>query len=445
MVGKAEQILNETFNSTLSEWTTDTDNYLNNGKVISEVFKEAVYNIDVYAAMGHYNFDKKTKRNTNGFKPTMFYQPRFIDGNLNTAFPVSYYDDNANEIHPVNNGFLFGGSINIPIGRVKTIEFEVEIIDRPTFIVISTLASLGIILSVICFVWLVVDFPFSSDPVKIRWSVFKHQDIAMTIGLTIFLTSVLATPNGQKRENVETNYICQGILLVIGLSIMTTATIWKILKTNPANRDGTVKRKLDYICWLWPLIQTTLIVAFVGVGSFAGIKAIHLESFYSGDRNTVYKPCRYQYGTDFLTKSGSASFGLFIAIAILNVLALLFCLFKSYRCLKLLKSVVHRHPNGTDADLLYQLEDFKMASIGVVFITTLICGTVLIGLISINYPNQIVLLIPISVLTISFGLILINFLAKFTSHEIKAGRRSQISHFKRSSGQSRRNTIRKPK
>ena len=72
VVGKAEQILNERFNSTLSEWTTDTDNFRDNGYVISEVFKDAIYEANSYGTLGYYNFDKQTRRNSNGFKPNMF-------------------------------------------------------------------------------------------------------------------------------------------------------------------------------------------------------------------------------------------------------------------------------------------------------------------------------------------------------------------------------------
>ena len=420
-LNEAEAFLNDQFNSSLSEWTTDSRNYAEHGEVISSVIQRAIYNVNVFGAMGHYKFNQHTKRNSDGFKPNMFYQPRYQKNGDIITYPVSYYDDNAFEIHKLNGGFLFGGSKTIPKGYVTNVPYEVDLISQPVFIALCVLAALAISMTIFFISTLILSDKLSlfSESVQNRMKIFKNQDLLKAVGLIVFLSSVLATPNGTKGGNqIILHYACQAFLLATGHSLVVGATIWKTQKAKPLRvtvHHRTCSCQI-IVLLLWLICQVALIGTFIGIGSFGKIKIFHLESYYSADKNTVYKPYRYQYGTDFLTQAGPASFGIFIAIMFSNVLAMLFCIFESYRTLKLLKNEISRHHYDDRNELA--LGDFKTSTVSLVANSVMICGIVFIGCLLSSQPNAITLLVSISVLAISISTIVIEFSTKLATQTI---------------------------
>ena len=418
-VGKAEEILNRQFNSTLSEWTANPQRNVEANSQISAIFKEAIYKIDVNASIGHYNFDKLTQHNTNGFKPITFYQPRYRkDGSLNKAYPVSYYDDNTKTIHSVNGGFLFSRTKNIPKASAIEVEYEVEMVDMPTFIVLSVVAAFVISIAVFFIAVLLEGLKalIEKEWVSVRFQTFKWQDIMKLIGLIVLLSSVFATPHGATGGKITTNYACQAFLLSTGLAMIAAATIWKIekAKTLKQSENQNSKGENKFLAFIWLLVQIGLIAAFIANRPFSRITTSQLESYYSDDKNTVFRPYRYQYGPDFLRESGPWSFGLFISIALSNVLVILLSIFEGYRTLSMLRLNQSRF-RSINAKTVYSMEDFKMMLVSLIFSFILFCAIILIGLISMTDPNRLVLVTSVSVIIVSFFTISVEFASKFKS------------------------------
>ena len=416
--------MNKDFNSTLSEWHENPERNVETDSQLSAIFKEAIYNIEVNAASGYYNFDKRTKQNTNGFTPITYYQARYqTDGSLQKALPVSYYDHNDKTFHSVNGGFLFGRSKKIPIASPIEVEYEVEMVKMSTCIILGIIAAL--IVS-ICLVFVAILFGklkalTVKESVSVRFQTFKWQDMMKIVGLVVFLSSVFATPHGTRGVEITTNYICHSFLLTIGLALITSGTIWKIEKAKCLKKSGIVinKKESKIMVLIWLFVQIGLIVAFIANGPFSRIEIAHLKGHYSDDKNAVFRPFRYQYGPDFLSQSELVSFGLFIAIALSNVLVMLFCIFEAYRTLSMLKLKMAQYRN-VKAEIIYSMEDFKMTFVSLVFSFILFCAIALIGVILMSQPDRLVLLASASVIIVSSFIISVEFVPKFKDMSVRA-------------------------
>ena len=123
-INEAEKVLKNKFNSTLADWTTESVNFAKNSGFIARILRQGVHNIDVHGATGYYNYDSVTLKNSNGFKPSIFYQLRYkqskqTNQNQNLQrISVSFYKSNEDLFVPMNGGFLFGGTKDIPSDNV---------------------------------------------------------------------------------------------------------------------------------------------------------------------------------------------------------------------------------------------------------------------------------------------------------------------------------------
>ena len=419
VVGEAEQILNKKFNSTLSEWTTDSVNFRENGQIISNVFKEAIYQIEVHGTLGFYDFNKETKANTEGLKPNMFYQARlYSNGTFQKAIPVVYYDDNGKSFHTLNGGFLFGESKAIPAGSVKYISYELEIISKPVFLALCILSILEI--AVVMFLILTATGTLvcmkTDAHVKQRFEAFKYQDLTMAIGTIFYLSSVFATPHGKLANNVKVYYICHALLMATGFSIVGAGLIWKLqearkfINPNPSTKwKQMITTKIPI---LWILFQVTLIAVFIGLGSFDNIQAVDLETFYSKDKTIIYKPYRYEYGIDFFKNAGKTATAVFIVLFASSVVVFSELVFHSYRVVRIMKIQSARF-YFENVNSFHAKEDFTLTLNTLMFSSVLLSG---IGFLSFGFmsdPSKLVFVSPIAVLAISLAIIIGIYLPKF--------------------------------
>ena len=421
VVGEVETILNEKYNSTLSEWTTDSQNYHEHGEVIVNVFKEAMFKVDVRGTAGLYNFDEVSQKNTKGLKPIMFYQSRYDEhGKFLEAVPASYFNDNDGKFYQLQDGFLFNGSTKIPAGSVKRVSYEVEILQHHIFIVFAVFASFGIFL-VICNIFIVFGkrriLSESQLHIDKRYEAFRRQGLGISMGLIVLLASLFVVPTGTQGTLVTTFYSCHAFLISTGFAIILASLIWKLQQVKSFIESRNFNRnswRTIFIPILWVLFQVSLISTLIGTGLFTQIDRVQIDSSYSLDKTVVYKAYLYQYGTRFLSATDTTSIALIIAISSSTVVVLAYCVFQSYRICKLLKiqSAMFYNEN---VDVHHAKEDIMMTLNTFIVISTLLCGTGLIAFILKSNAPALILVSSVSTIVLSFSIVILEFIAKFSA------------------------------
>ena len=415
-VNEAEQILQERYNSTLSQWTTDTNNFIGNGDFISNVFREAIYNIDVFGAMGRYNFDKMTKRNSNGFKPTMFFQRRYQDKEKTKLelLPVTYFEKIFVDM---NGGFKFGGKTDVPVDAPKEIYLEKEIIPQAVYIFLCVLAIFGILLALFFFLALFCDQIRSkhSQSILLRLDCFKLEDATILVGIIILFSSVFATPNGKRGGKVSQFYESHIFLLVSGFSIIMAGIFGKIRKSKKiATSNQNTSVRYHKLAIIWPIFQIALIASLVGIGTFSQLETINVGSHYSADATIVYKDFLLEIPSNQLLEN-NRSLGLVAVILCSNALAILYCLIACHSSLRIMKAKLK---SGNDPELLITFQDFKMASQAVYCFSILICGIVLISLTTMRQKNgSLVIISSVAAATCALAFLMIIFCPKLFAKE----------------------------
>ena len=78
VLNEAERLLISN-NDSLINWSVGSDNFQENGQLISDIFKEAIFNVKVVGMRGIYGFDREPTLNSRGFTPIKieqtFFQP----------------------------------------------------------------------------------------------------------------------------------------------------------------------------------------------------------------------------------------------------------------------------------------------------------------------------------------------------------------------------------
>ena len=329
-----------------------------------------------------------------------------------------YYDDNGKSFHELNGGFLFGGSKTIPAGSVKYIKYELEIISKPVFLAFCILSILEITVIVFLITVSLGKLPNITldNHLRQRFKAFKCQDLAMAIGIIIYLTSVFATPHGELANNIKVYYICHAFLLATGFSIAQAALIWKLQEARyliePSHCLRWKRRTGLHIPIFWIIFQVTLIAVFIGLGPFDNIQAVDLETFYSKDKTIIYKPYRYEYGIAFFKNAGKTATAIFIVLFASSVVIFSELVFHSYRVVRVMKIQSARF-YFENVNSFHAKEDFTLTLNTLMFSSVLLSG---IGFISFGFmsdPSKLVFVSPIAVLTISFCLIFGVYLLKF--------------------------------
>ena len=465
-IGEVEKILHERYNSTLSEWTTGSSNFIENGQFIADLFRESIDRIDiVHGANGFYKFDSKSGKNVDGFQPTIFYQRRYTNESHPSliTLPVMYYKSNDDKLIPMSGGFLFGGSKRVPTDSVLQVLFEVELISQSLVIVLCVLAVLEILGSVFFIYQMAIEKSHRLQAVRHRLKSFKTKDIFLLCSIIVFLSSVFAIPNGKQGIGIVSTYETHTFLLVFGFSLLLTGLLLKTLSArtaifnylNSSERarvySNRLSRSSQSTAWsvssnssgrssygrltyfskaylrqivkgtnksailisLWPLIQVSLVIAFIRVGTFSKPETKFLESFYSKDTTVVYKPYQLYYPVSFLRNTDYA-FELFLALISSNALAIFYCIYFCYSTIKLMKSA----KRTSDVFLISKMNDFKMTTAAIYCFSILLTGVILISF-TLSWKTGVLIIIsPFAVLTCCFIFLSIIFLPKFTAKRI---------------------------
>ena len=430
-VGEAERILQQKYNSTLSEWTIDSENYDNNGQTIVEIFREAIHQIEVRGSSGFYNYNPITMKNSDGFKPEIFYQPRYEDNERTSLVqvPVSYYKSNDRSLVSMNGGFLFGGSSKIPNDNVLAFSYEVSLLPDWTYILICTLSLVGISSAIVFLVLL--HFQQGNNLQGKVPLVFRVDNSIILIGIVVLLIGPLLAPLGMEKNVIAKQVKVLLLCSTAGFSTLTAGLMRKIFGAkNEGNYKKSTKVKttrIANICsfLMWPLIQTCLSIALISVGTFDNPEQVEVGRHYSDDKAIVYKSYQFSYISNVLAKS-QTSFLLFISLIISQGVGIFSCLFGCYDTLKIMKGklgpriTIAKRPTEMRSSstrpevesFTIAMKDFQMTSLAVYCTSVLIGGFCLISLIMMSKSGSLLAITLVATIVISYSYLGIVFVTK---------------------------------
>ena len=413
-LGEAERILRQSYNSTLSEWTTETLNFKEKGDFIVNVLKQAVGQIKIHGMAGFYGFDSETMKNLNGFQPIVFFQVRFNNVYSSDRVLVSYFHES--KLNDMNGGFLFSNSKVVPSDKVVKIDYEVAIIDDSLYVIFCILAVAGIFISLFFFM---LTFLVKNHLVTLkryltfRLKSFPVEDMVILIGLIVIQGSLFSTPNGTRNLGISLYWMFYSILLTTGFSILTTGFL---LKTIKAKTFCTRQRPNGFPCvyFCWPVLQLGLILALVGIGTFDRLEKTHLPRHHSDEKSIAYLPYQYRFKDGFLFKDKISTLGIVFAIVSSNALHLFYIIYNCYTTLKLLSATKFQ----TTEQKVVKLHDFQMTVTAAYCFAIVILGITMIAIVLGPNIGSLVILISFSVIVCSFIFLIVIFSTKFIPREI---------------------------
>ena len=279
VLNETEHILNERNNQTLLDWVLGSENFQSNGLVFLEILKEALFKVKFNGQRGFYNFDRKTKVNSNGYTPVSFTQ---LQGHLRKATVVAYYQSNATNTAKMKfrNELLWWRTKNglIPNDSVITVINRIEPLSKELFAFYMTIASF-----VIIFLITLSLLSMSSSKLSILSSKVKYVGLMgfLSTGfLIVIMSHTFALPG---HADLQINRNCSAVfsLITFGYALMTLLVKNRLYWSLQQMRFQATKEP-DIIKELCIFVPLQLIAFCVALSIFPIRQHLHISANADG-------------------------------------------------------------------------------------------------------------------------------------------------------------------
>ena len=206
VIGEAEKSIRTKLNSTIETLAADP----RQSSLLLSAIEEALFNVQVTGQKGVYNFERKTKGNTGGYVPVIFYQRIYDSSKSNLERrAVGYMATFEESVNDLNGGFVFRTKNGQPPrGYAKVVTYQRKIVQPVEYWVYISISILLITLIILLNIANRVSNPR-------QW-----KDNALpSMGIIVILCHIFANPINNHFTNFAVH--CSAILLIdsFGFSI----------------------------------------------------------------------------------------------------------------------------------------------------------------------------------------------------------------------------------
>ena len=318
VIGETERFIRIQTNDSLSALISGKQNPF----LLSSAIDNAIYETKVFGQKGIYHFERKTKANTKGYVPIIFYQKLYNSTKLERK-AVGYVGTFEEGVIELNQGFTFlTKDGKPPTGLAKIIILHQPIIENVEYWIFISISIIFIICAIAGNA-----IGFSVHP-----SQYKSNTL-ITIGTIIVLCHSFANPSTSS-SNLVIN--CSLILIMDNLGF---AVVWLGIFIKIQSLSNLMKIELGYLHHsttkgtklLLKLLAGCLVLFSLiacGLGVFTERTTWGKRFSSSSDKSTVYQP-KLRFCS--LKEASTPAFGFLIFIFIIAFIIYLEQIYKSYK------------------------------------------------------------------------------------------------------------------